>query len=93
MDNQNEAVPIEEQVAADWPIDINEIKDVEFSTNKECENFLYDWALEQGFSLIKETTKPYAIYLKCSRGGRQRKFVEAEAKRNKASKKIGNLFL
>jgi len=70
----------EQQTSISWNVDFNPLQELEFSSTKECEEFLSNWALEQEFSLTKQTTKSYSLYLECSRGGRQRKLVEAEGK-------------
>jgi len=74
-----------------WTIDFSKIKNLEFTDINQCKLTLQSWALEEGFELSKQTgTKPYAIYFECSRGGKPRKFANAEGKRSKSSKKIGN---
>ena len=66
------------------------VKAIQFDSLQKCEEYLCKWALESGFRLIKNSgKKSYAIYLKCYKSGKPRKFKEAEGKRSKKSKKSG----
>jgi len=74
-----------------WILDVEDIKNLKFSSLEKCETNICNWALENEFVLVKDTSaKSYALYLKCSRSGKPRKFANAEGKRKKPSKKTGN---
>ena len=71
--------------------DISEIIKKEFSSTKDGETFLKNWALALGFELVKSTSsKDYAIYLKCHCSGKVRRNPLSEGKRVRGSKKTGN---
>ena len=81
---------MEEQIQT-LKVSFDEIKSLEFESSESLKLYLQTWALKNGFEVTKSTgTKAYAVYFKCSRSGKPRKFAKAEGKRSKPSKKIGN---
>jgi len=74
-------------------LSFEDIKKLKFETSDECQEYLRKWALKNNFELRKSTgTKPYAVYLECSRAGKPRKGENSQGKRTKLSKKTGNPF-